>query len=70
MRNFNLSQGEILQAMIEERSLELQVLQMTDQPETCSLCGSRTQFTDFNEKQQLHTCLNEECKFTFLLEED
>lgn len=42
-----------------------------DQPTICPICGSRT---DFNEdiivKAQHHICLNDNCRYEFLVEED
>ncbi len=40
---------------------------MTDQPETCRQCGTRTDFETFDDGMQLHRCSN--CLFTYFLED-
>ena len=40
----------------------------TDQPETCRLCGARTDFEELPNNQQLHQCLA--CKEQYVLEFD
>ncbi len=41
----------------------------TEQPTCCPTCGSRTVFTEAH-GQQLHWCLNEQCKMIFRTEDD
>lgn len=47
---------------------------MCDQPTTCPKCGSRTNFDEFENHegryQEIHYCLNLECRFSFYVEED
>ena len=47
---------------------------MNDQPTTCPKCGCRTElildFPDTVEKTQYHKCLDVNCKYTFIVEED
>jgi hypothetical protein len=40
---------------------------MTDQPEMCRQCGTRTDFVDLSKTRQLHHCRN--CQFTYWLED-
>jgi tRNA(Ile2) C34 agmatinyltransferase TiaS len=46
---------------------ELDIYYMTDQPETCRKCGTRTTSNDTG-KRQHHTCPS--CKYEYILEED
>jgi formamidopyrimidine-DNA glycosylase len=48
------------------RDSSLEVFLMTDQPETCRYCGSRTNFVQVG-KRQLHTC--PECGKQYWVEE-
>lgn len=41
---------------------------MTDQPETCRKCGTRTDFTTMKSGLQFHRCPN--CLYTYILEDD
>ena len=41
-----------------------------EDPMTCPECGTRTSFDVLSDGQELHTCLNPECEFTFLAEHD
>ena len=49
---------------------DLEVFTMTDQPETCGQCGSRTKFIQVDERSQLHVCLRVDCQEIFVVEED
>ena len=49
---------------------ELEVYSMTDQPETCRKCDSRTDFIEIDETKQQHQCLSESCKYEYFVEED
>ena len=49
---------------------DLEVFTMTDQPETCGQCGSRTEFIQVDERSQLHVCLRVDCQEIFVVEED
>ncbi len=40
----------------------------TDQPETCRFCGSRTDFEELPNEQQLHQCLD--CGKRYIVEFD
>jgi len=51
----------------KKNSDNLDVFLMTDQPETCGICGARTNWIDYKNGQQLHTCPN--CNYIYLLEE-
>jgi len=46
---------------------DLDVFTMTDQPETCPMCGARTEFLEMPTRKQVHVCLN--CKEVFVVEE-
>jgi len=41
---------------------------LNDQPTTCGLCGSRTDFEEINNRLQLHECLNPDCGYKFMAE--
>lgn len=41
-----------------------------DQPMTCGKCGSRTSFIEMDSGAQKHQCLNVDCGYVFLAEED
>lgn len=42
-----------------------------DQPTTCPMCGSRTDFdSSIVTKAQHHICLDNKCKYEFLLEHE
>lgn len=43
---------------------------LNDQPTTCGHCGARTNFHVIDDKIQLHKCLNPECGYKFITEED
>ncbi len=43
---------------------------LSDQPTACGLCGARTDFEDISGKKQLHVCLNPDCGYKFIAEED
>lgn len=43
---------------------------LNDQPTTCDLCGGRTAFEEINDTMQLHKCLNSDCGYKFITEED
>lgn len=47
--------------------MELDTFIMTDQPDTCRQCGTRTDFETLNCDTQLHRCSN--CQFTYFLED-
>jgi DNA (cytosine-5)-methyltransferase 1 len=51
----------------KKNSDNLDIFLMTDQPETCGTCGARTNWIDYKNGQQLHTCPN--CNYIYLLEE-
>ena len=42
---------------------------LTDQPTSCGICGSRTDFEEINDMAQIHECLNPECGHKFITEE-
>lgn len=50
------------------------VFLMGDQPTTCPICGARTEITleilVSPQKTQYHKCLSDDCKYTFIQEED
>ena len=41
-----------------------------DMPMTCPKCGSRTYFIERHDGQQLHWCMNDDCKNIFISEDD
>lgn len=43
---------------------------LSDQPTICGLCGVRTDFEEINDVTQIHECLNPECGYKFITEED
>ena len=43
---------------------------LNEQPTTCGLCGARTDFEEINNMMQLHECLNPDCGYKFITEED
>ena len=43
---------------------------LKEQPTTCGLCGARTNFEEINSMIQLHECLNSDCGYKFITEED
>ena len=43
---------------------------LNDQPTTCGLCGARTDFEKITNVMQLHKCLNPDCGYKFIAEED
>ena len=43
---------------------------LNDQPTTCGKCGARTDFEKINNIIQLHECLNPDCGYKFITEED
>lgn len=47
--------------------MALDIFIMTDQPETCRQCGTRTDFEDLSKGEQIHRCSN--CQFTYILED-
>lgn len=47
--------------------MALDIFIMTDQPETCRQCGTRTDFADLSKDTQIHKCSN--CQFTYWLED-
>ncbi|RQW85956.1 MAG: hypothetical protein EHM79_10595 [Geobacter sp.] len=47
--------------------MALDIFIMSDQPETCRQCGTRTEFADFSRGKQIHECSN--CYFTYWLED-
>ncbi|MCX5830336.1 MAG: DNA (cytosine-5-)-methyltransferase [Deltaproteobacteria bacterium] len=51
----------------KKNSDNLAIFLMTDQPETCGICGARTNWIDYKNGQQLHTCPS--CNYIYLLEE-
>lgn len=53
---------------MDVKEYNLDVFIMTDQPTTCSKCGSRTDFEVFNNLQH-HICLNKNCRYQFLIED-
>lgn len=57
--------NQLLAGMKEELPLYGQGEETT----TCPKCGSRTDFIERG-KEQVHWCLNEECKFKFRTEPD
>ena len=50
------------------RAQELPLFDMTDQPETCRKCGTRTEFMGLRKQLQIHWC--PECDSLYLLEDD
>jgi hypothetical protein len=56
-----------------EKMNDIDVFLMCDQPTTCPLCGARTEvlFETFRKFAiQLHVCLDDECRFLFVQEEE
>lgn len=53
---------------INNHNLDIYIL--SDHPTTCGICGVRTDFNNIDDKTQLHHCLNPECGYTFITEED
>jgi hypothetical protein len=53
---------------------KLDVYLIGDQPTTCPLCGARTKIKNdllaSPEKPQYHMCMAENCKYSFIVEED
>lgn len=49
-----------------------EVILMTDEPVECGICGSRTewQITGGENGQQVHVCINPDCKYSFYAEWD
>ena len=45
----------------------LDVYLISDQPTTCGLCGSRTDFVVNDDGTQSHQCLNKDCKYQFIV---
>ena len=43
---------------------------LNDQPTTCGLCGARTDFVEINDGLQIHECLNLDCCYKFITEDD
>ena len=43
---------------------------LNDQPMTCAICGARTSFEVQPDKTQLHECLNNDCRYTFIAVDD
>lgn len=56
--------------MLEINNHKLDVYIINDQPTVCAVCGARTDFEDVADKVQLHQCLNLNCGYKFLIEED
>ena len=52
---------------IDLNNHNLDIYIQNDQPTTCCICGART---DFDDKTQLHQCLNPACGYNFITEED
>lgn len=52
----------------------LEVFIYSDQPTTCSECGTRTEIvldlSHIKNKTQIHKCLNRKCAFEFVLQHD
>ena len=55
---------------INRNSYNLDIYLMNDQPTECGLCGARTDFKNIEDKIQLHQCLNSNCGYKFITEED
>lgn len=53
---------------------DFEIYLMGDQPTTCPRCGVRTEMMDYSigisAKSKYHTCLSNDCKYIFILEED
>jgi hypothetical protein len=43
---------------------------LNEQPTTCGLCGVRTNFLETNDGLQIHECLNSECRYKFITEDN
>ncbi len=43
---------------------------LNDQPTSCGVCGTRTDFEDIDDTTQLHQCLNPECGYKFIAVDD
>ena len=48
----------------------LDIYLMHDQPTTCPMCSSRTDFEELYDGRQVHTCLNSDCFYQFTTEAD
>ncbi len=46
----------------------MEIYSMTDQPDTCPKCGSRTDFNQVSKRRQHHKCLNPKCKYEYYVE--
>jgi len=46
---------------------ELEYYSMCDQPTTCGVCGSRSDFEIGKNYEQIHQCLNKECRYRFIV---
>lgn len=53
---------------INNHNLDIYIL--NDQPTTCGICGSSTDFEDITDTSQFHECLNPYCGYQFLAEID
>ena len=43
---------------------------LSEQPTVCGICGARTDFDGIDDKIQLHQCINPDCGYKFITEED
>ena len=52
----------------------IEVFIFNDQPTNCPICGLRTEIIldlyDTIEQTQFHQCLNDKCKFEFVMQKD
>jgi len=55
---------------IDINNCNLDIYILNDHPTTCGICGDRTDFEVINDKIQLHQCLNANCGYEFIVEED
>lgn len=48
---------------------DLDDYEMTDQPEECPQCGTRTEFMQIDTERQVHVCLSKVCREIFVVSE-
>jgi len=55
---------------IEIKYDNLDCYALNNQPITCGLCGTRTDFKEVSDVMQLHECLNSNCGYKFISYKD
>lgn len=56
--------------IIEVHPQGLKTYLMGDQPATCPICGARTEFVTLSAKREQHKCLDTDCNYQFILEDN